>query len=63
MSDTPEVVQLKGKVIELQKVIEGMTRRFSEREVGFYAQIRDLKARIHYLSSTLIEQNEPYDTP
>lgn len=61
MADTLEVVRLKGKISELNKVIEGMTRLSAQRESAFYAEIRDLKAKVQHLSSTITSQNEPDD--
>ena len=58
MSDSLEVTRLKGRVRELEKTIEGMTRKHTEREAGFYAQIADLKARIQHQSDTICAQNE-----
>lgn len=59
--DTAEVTRLKGRNIELTKVIEGMRRMYAAREAALYTKIKDLNGTIAHLQSLIEETNEAHD--
>lgn len=61
MSDTAEVVQLKGRIIEQAKTMEGMRRLYAAREAALYTKIKDLNGTIAHLQSLIEETNGDAD--
>jgi hypothetical protein len=59
--DTAEVTRLKGRIIELEKAMQGMSRLYAARESALYSRIKDLNGTIAHLQSLIEETNDPQD--